>query len=113
MKKHFLIPYVILLILFTNTSAHGEVLKVGPGMQFILPSIAAEFAQDGDTVEISAKGFYDEDVAIWKQNNIVQIGTVNCLALVRRLIMYHYGILYSRTYKIMLGHLLGILFRLV
>ena len=47
-----------------------EVLRVGWGKQFLLPSIAAEFAKDGDTIEIDA-GVYDKDAATWKQNNLV------------------------------------------
>lgn len=47
-----------------------EVLRVGPGKQFPLPSIAAQHAKDGDIIEIDA-GAYDKDAAIWKQNNLV------------------------------------------
>ena len=47
-----------------------EILRVGWGKQFLLPSIAAEFAKDGDTIEIDA-GVYDKDATTWKQNNLV------------------------------------------
>ena len=47
-----------------------EILRVGWGKQFLLPSIAAEFAKDGDTIEIDA-GVYEKDAATWKQNNLV------------------------------------------
>lgn len=51
------------------TVYHGPPLKVGPGRQFVLPSVAAQFARDGDTIEIDA-GTYDRDVAVWKQSNL-------------------------------------------
>lgn len=49
---------------------YAEVLSVGPGKLFILPSVAASFAVDGDVVEIDASGMYQGDVAVWKQNNL-------------------------------------------
>ena len=56
-----------------NATAHGaapgKVLQVGWGKEFILPSIAAQFAKDGDTIEIDA-GLYEKDAAIWRQNNL-------------------------------------------
>ena len=45
-----------------------QVLRVGPGRDFIFPSVAAQFAHDGDTIEIEAGDY--EDVAVWKQSNI-------------------------------------------
>ncbi|MDH5444137.1 MAG: right-handed parallel beta-helix repeat-containing protein [Gammaproteobacteria bacterium] len=48
----------------------NTILQVGPGKEFSLPSIAANFAQDGDTVEIYSGGYYRGDEAVWKQNNI-------------------------------------------
>lgn len=48
----------------------AEILSVGPGKQFVVPSVAADFAVDGDTVEIDGSGEYLGDVAIWKQNNL-------------------------------------------
>ena len=53
----------------------GKVLRVGWGKEFLLPSIAAQFAQDGDTVEIDV-GIYTKDAAVWKQNNLT-IRTIN------------------------------------
>lgn len=44
-------------------------LQVGPNRQFVLPSVAAHFAKDGDIVEIDA-GIYDRDAAVWKQNDL-------------------------------------------
>lgn len=46
-----------------------QTLRVGSNRQFVLPSVAAQFARDGDTIEIDA-GTYDRDVAVWKQNNL-------------------------------------------
>ena len=48
-----------------------KVLEVGPGKEFLFPSVAAEFSGDGDTVLIDAAGFYDDDVAIWKANDLI------------------------------------------
>lgn len=47
-----------------------NVLEVGENKQFALPSIAAEFAKDGDVILIDVNGVYDNDVAIWKVNNL-------------------------------------------
>lgn len=47
----------------------GQTLRVGPNREFVFPSIAAQFAKDGDIVEIDA-GTYDRDAAVWKQNNL-------------------------------------------
>ena len=62
-----------LLLIVVHASAHGaapgKVLQVGLGKAFLLPSIAAQFAKDGDTIEIDA-GLYEKDAAIWKQNNL-------------------------------------------
>ncbi len=62
-----------LWLIVVNASAHGaapgKVLQVGWGKEFLLPSIAAQFARDGDTIEIDA-GLYEKDAAIWKQNNL-------------------------------------------
>ncbi len=51
-------------------NAHAEVLAVGPGRPYAQPSVAAEFAQDGDVIEIDASGRYDGDVAVWRQNRL-------------------------------------------
>lgn len=50
-------------------TANPHVLQVGWGKKYLFPSVAAQFARDGDTVEIDA-GDYDGDVAVWKQNNL-------------------------------------------
>lgn len=47
----------------------GRVLRVGPGLDFAVPSAAAKAAQDGDTIEI-APGTYAGDVAIWRQDGL-------------------------------------------
>ncbi len=52
------------------SSALAALLEVGPGKKFASPSAAAEFAVDGDVVEIDATGHYDGDVAVWRQNNL-------------------------------------------
>jgi hypothetical protein len=44
-------------------------LRVGLGKEFLVPSIAADFAGDGDVVEID-QGTYDGDTAIWRANNL-------------------------------------------
>ena len=58
-----------MIAIFTCT-AQAEILSVGPGEQFILPSVASAFAVDGDIVEIDGSGDYRGDVAIWKQNDL-------------------------------------------
>jgi len=45
------------------------VLQVGPGRPLRAPSEAAKIARDGDVVEIAA-AFYEDDVAIWPQNDL-------------------------------------------
>lgn len=50
-------------------AAQGKVLQVGWGKEFLLPSIAAQFAKDGDIVEIDA-GAYEKDAATWNQNDL-------------------------------------------
>ncbi len=57
-------------VLFLNMLVAAQVLEVGPGKMFVLPSIAASFAQDGDTIEIDAQGFYDGDEVTWEANNL-------------------------------------------
>ena len=64
--------YVILILL--PLSVYGRVLSVGPGKPFPIPSMAAEFANDGDIIEIDANGNYENDFAIWKQNNLTITG---------------------------------------
>ena len=52
----------------------GRVLRVGPGHEFPLPSMAARKAKDGDLIEIDANGDYLNDHAIWKRNNLTITG---------------------------------------
>ena len=35
-------------------AVHARTLTVGPGKEFIFPSVAAKFAEDGDVIEIDA-----------------------------------------------------------
>lgn len=55
-------------IVETN-SGPPEVLRVGPGMPYLTPSMAAKVANTGDVIEIIA-GTYPNDVASWPQNNL-------------------------------------------
>ena len=49
----------------------GRILTVGPNGEFALPSQAARHAQDGDVIEIDAKGQYFNDHVKWKKNNLI------------------------------------------
>lgn len=51
-------------------STGQQVILVGPGRLYRLPSEAAKIARDGDIVEIDA-GVYAGDAAVWRQNNLV------------------------------------------
>ena len=62
--------FILIAGLSIASPASAEILSVGPGKQFIFPSVAAEFAVDGDVVEIDGNGVYQGDVATWKQNNL-------------------------------------------
>lgn len=64
----FLLP-LYMLAQFAYAEQPANVLQVGWGKKYLLPSIAAQFAQDGDTVEIDA-GTYEKDAAVWRQNNL-------------------------------------------
>lgn len=67
----FLLGFPLLAIgIMFSCSVQAEILSVGPGKQFVVPSVAANFAVDGDIVEIDGSGEYLGDVAIWKQNNL-------------------------------------------
>lgn len=52
-----------------TSSRTPEVLRVGPGMSYLTPSVAARVAKDGDVIEVIA-GTYPGDVASWPQNNL-------------------------------------------
>jgi hypothetical protein len=53
--------------------AERQVLKVGPGQPYTLPSQAARAARDGALVEIHS-GEYEGDVAIWRQDDLTLRG---------------------------------------
>ncbi len=55
------------------TAAH--VVKVGPARVIRTPSEAAQYAKPGDVIEIDA-GDYTDDIAVWRQNNVVIRGVV-------------------------------------
>lgn len=58
----------------------GSVLRVGPGMQYAKPSLAAAAARDGDVVEIAA-GTYTGDVAVWTANQLTLKGVGGTVVL--------------------------------
>jgi len=57
---------VTLVCFCVCSSVLAALIQVGPGKEFVSPSAAAEFAVDGDVVEIDAAGHYDGDVAVWR-----------------------------------------------
>jgi hypothetical protein len=59
-----------LFVCMVTDLAEARTLVVGPDKEFIFPSVAAQFAEDGDVIEIDAAGLYQNDHAVWKQNNI-------------------------------------------
>lgn len=65
---------VLLTFLSFSHVVIADVLHVGPGKEFAAPSIAAQFAVDGDVIEIDANGLYDGDVVVWTQNNLTLRG---------------------------------------
>lgn len=48
----------------------GNILQVGPGRQFATLQAASAAATDGSVIEIDA-GTYDDDVTVWRQDNVV------------------------------------------
>ncbi len=58
------------ILLIVAGVAEARTLQVGPGKQFLFPSVAAQFAEDGDLIEIDAAGLYQNDHVVWPQNNI-------------------------------------------
>ncbi|HEX9625691.1 MAG TPA: Ig-like domain-containing protein [Acidiferrobacterales bacterium] len=57
----------------THNVGAARVLRVGPGRSYATPKAAAGAAQAGDVVEIDA-GVYDDDIAIWRQNDLTLRG---------------------------------------
>lgn len=51
-------------------ASEAQVLEVGPGKKYGVPSAAARVARDGDIIEIAA-GVYEGDAAIWRSNNLI------------------------------------------
>lgn len=63
------------LVLFLwHSVVWADLLQVGPGKAFTVPSEAAASARDGDIVEIDAAGSYEGDVAVWTQSNLTLRG---------------------------------------
>jgi|GEM_PF-821807 len=52
-----------------NLPNSADIIQVGTGKAYSVPSEAAAVAVDGDTIEIDA-GRYVGDVAVWRQNNL-------------------------------------------
>lgn len=66
---------VYMALVFCSLEAvHARTLTVGPGKEFIFPSVAAKFAEDGDVIEIDADGVYLNDHVVWKQSNLTLKG---------------------------------------
>ena len=61
---------LVIPLLIVAGVAEARTLQVGPGKQFLFPSVAAQFAEDGDLIEIDAAGLYQNDHVVWPQNNI-------------------------------------------
>lgn len=62
--------------------ASARILEVGPEKEFVFPSVAAKFANDGDVIEIDAAGDYLNDYALWTQNDLTIRG-VNGRPMIR------------------------------
>ena len=57
----------------TATTALGGTVRVGPGQQFSRPSDIAKLVADGTVIEIVA-GVYQDDVAVWRANDLTLRG---------------------------------------
>ena len=68
---NILFKATLLFVLSWPSWILADIVMVGPGKEFVMPSIAAEFVNDGDIVEIDANGSYAGDVAVWKKNNLI------------------------------------------
>jgi hypothetical protein len=68
--SYLLAGFVVAATGVITDSAEARTLEVGPGKEFLFPSVAAKFAVDGDVVEIDAAGSYINDHAVWSQSNI-------------------------------------------
>jgi len=68
-SRQVLIAALIPAVMLITAAAGAEVLRVGVGKRFAVPSAAAKAAKDGDVIEIDA-GTYEGDVAIWTRNNL-------------------------------------------
>ena len=86
-----LFGFVCMAFYLQSTAAYSmsvtrNILRVGPGGDFSMPSDAAKLAKDGDTIEIDAMGNYLNDTAVWRQNNIL-IRSVNGRAVLKSNVM--------------------------
>jgi len=71
----FLSPYVVFLLFSFNPNiSAAKVITVGPEGDFLFPSLAAKYANNGDVIQIDARGYYLNDVANWSQSDIKIIG---------------------------------------
>ena len=61
-----------LALLLLPAVADARTLAVGPGREFAKPSLAAQAAQDGDTVSIAAGEYFD--CAVWGANRLTVVG---------------------------------------
>ena len=70
----------------------GNILQVGAGRPFATLSAASAAASNGSVIEIDA-GIYDDDVTVWRQNNVVIRGVGGGRAHIRgtRLISFFPG----------------------
>lgn len=68
-------PQIIIVLVFvlfscTVIAENEKVLRVGPRSEFMLPSLAAHHANDGDIIEIDAAGDYSGDEVVWTRNDL-------------------------------------------
>jgi hypothetical protein len=80
------LPHIVFALLLAaamawqGTPASARTLMVGPGERYLVPSEAANAAQDGDQVLIAA-GVYN-DCAVWRANGLTVAGTAPNAAVV-------------------------------
>lgn len=69
-KQIFSVCLCMAMMFSAIDAVYARTLTVGPGKEFVFPSVAAKFAEDGDVIEIDASGMYLNDHVVWKQNNL-------------------------------------------